>query len=84
MFVTSGGVIKDESNLLSLIGKGRRYGAAGRGMRASGKKTAGSTDEKAEPVAISVVNSRSYQTEEEHVCAGDVIEAGFVVVKVRG
>jgi len=53
-------------------------------MRASGKKTAGSTDEKAEPVAISVVNSRSYQTEEEHVCAGDVIEAGFVVVKVRG
>jgi len=41
-----------------LIGKGHRndrHGVAGRGLGASGKTPAGSTEEKAEPVAISVV-----------------------------
>ena len=36
------------------------------------------------PYWLAKLNSRSYQTEKEHVFAGDVIEAGFFVVKVRG
>jgi len=36
------------------------------------------------PYWLAKLNSRSYQTEEELVFAGDVIEAGFFVVKVRG
>ena len=36
------------------------------------------------PCWLAKLYSRSYQTEEEHVFAGDVIEAGFFVVKVRG
>jgi len=35
-----------------LIGKGRSYVVAGRGLGASGKTSAGSTEEKAEPAAV--------------------------------
>ena len=36
------------------------------------------------PYWLAKLNSHSYQTKEEHVFAGDVIETGFFVVKVRG
>ena len=36
------------------------------------------------PHWLAKLSTRSYQTEEECVFAGDVIEAGFFVVKVRG
>ena len=40
---------------VTMIGKGHSYGVAGRGLGASGKTPAGSTEEKAEPAAIPVV-----------------------------
>jgi hypothetical protein len=36
------------------------------------------------PYWLARLSTRSYQNEEEHVFAGDIIEAGFFVVKVRG
>ena len=36
------------------------------------------------PYWLAKLSTRSYQNEEECVFAGDVIEAGFFVVKVRG
>ena len=36
------------------------------------------------PYWLAKLSTRSYQNEEEYVFAGDVIEAGFIVVKVRG
>jgi len=63
-YAKSGGVAEAMEELaptddegVGVIGKGRtsRYRVAGRGLGASGKTPADSTEEKAEPVAISVV-----------------------------
>ena len=35
------------------------------------------------PYWLAKLSTRSYQNEEEYVIAGDVIEAGFIVVKAR-
>jgi len=36
------------------------------------------------PYWLAKLSTRSYQNEEEYLFAGDVIEAGFIVVEVSG